>query len=69
MVAKRKEPSFTLEQWPELINNIDTLPEFAAYEEMLREDCRIMMLEWGVAKVSDLMDLARTKHKELATSI
>ncbi len=48
-----------------MIDGIETLQEYAAYEEMLRTDCTMMMGEWGLDKVTDLTGLMNKKLQEL----
>lgn len=59
------QPSFTYEQWEEFIPKITTPSEYAAYEEMLRSDCRLMLGTWGISKVTDLTDAMRKQLQSI----
>ncbi|MFN8297786.1 MAG: hypothetical protein U0T75_01675 [Chitinophagales bacterium] len=58
-----RNPAFTLEQWRDIFESIETLPEYEAFEEMFRSDC--VIAGWDVLEWSTVTRIARQKMREL----
>lgn len=56
-------PTFTLEEWTQIFNGLESLEEFGLMERLFREDCQ--MGEWTVDAWTDVSAIARENLKRL----
>ncbi|MFN8286622.1 MAG: hypothetical protein U0V74_07720 [Chitinophagales bacterium] len=62
-----RKPSFTLEQWVNIFKGIDTLEEYAAFEEMFRTDCLLAL--WEIHQWSRVLAVARSRYHEITRAV
>jgi|GEM_PF-3556729 len=66
MIPDKSSPSFTLEQWPSIIDGLESLQEFNVFEETFRTDA--LRGNWSMRDIMPLKDKLRAKLAELQKS-
>ena len=62
-----REPSFTLEQWLNIFKGIETLDEYAAFEDLIRSDC--LLAHWDIKEWSAVLAIARARYHEITRTV